>query len=211
MECVGFFRFGGWVNHSLLFANKLIMVAAFCAMTTSLAAALLETEQMDRAIESHRDGAIWVGGTPTLACIAGALGGSFFSICYELYRLRSRRMTKKTTPNEELDEFMKQRLALKFLMQPILSLVGTSPLIHYAGIPFTIEMILLVSFFIGSVGVWLINICAPWVENVLIPAVIQAFTRRAVVVINPPDISTPGEEPKPKPKRKRRAPKLKPA
>jgi hypothetical protein len=191
-------------------ATKLIMVAAASAFCASAAASIGTPEEMELAQEQFRDGAIWVWGRTTLICITGALGGSFFSVGFELYRLKQRRMNCKRPTQDEVDEFLTTRLALKFLMQPVLAIVVTFPLLRCLPIQFNEESILLVSFVVGSCGVWFVNLVAPWTEKSflpavgaalvgIVPAIIAGLTRRAVPEVKDSDFAPPYHPPAPEP------------
>jgi hypothetical protein len=198
-------------------ARDFMLAAAVVAMCSAAAGAISDPVSMDAAKERAASGVIWTGGPPTMACISGSIGGSFFSVFFELYNSRRKRIQFKRNKKKyfEDDMFMAQQMALKFLLQPPLAIALTFPVIYYSHILFETEMIAFVAFVIGACGVPLIGLLAPVFENVFIPAVghagvavINAFGRAfawRVTAAVAPDMSNPGCDPKPKPKRKRRA------
>lgn len=131
-----------------------ILGTAFFGGLSALVAGLMEPGSLQQAADRAAEGVIWTGGTPVLLCIAGAVGGSIFSVGWELLA------TSKPMPT--------WKVCVKVLMQPLLAIAGTSPAIYWLKLPFTQDTILFVSFAIGALGVYLLRKCLPAIEARLI-------------------------------------------
>ena len=131
-----------------------------------LLAAAAPEPAMQAAQDRFEEGFLWPGGPPLLIVIGGSIGGSLFSIGFELLRMRD---------NEALPM---RRLVVKMAIQPLLAIVGTTPTIKVLQMSVSdlITMgetsLLAVSFCIGGSGVFVLTILMPAIENRWMPKII---------------------------------------
>ena len=149
-----------------------IISSAGVSVVTLLIAAINQ-DRFIVAKKAFEDGDIYPGLTPILIIIAGAIGGTIFSIGFESLMLCGKNCTTDCDGScrKKIKEIPLWRICTKLVIQPVFAIIMTTPLLKLFKIEMTEVTLIGMSFVIGTLGVYVLAKFLPYFENKLLPII----------------------------------------